>query len=318
MANEVISNRKRHKGRIRQLPIYLGKCFRMFFYMDDWRVIPMAAIIAALVALVASNGMFKTMEGTGTGALALTCICIWNGFFNSIQVVCRERDIVKREHRSGMHISSYLFAHMIYQAFLCLLQTGVTIVVCIAFNMEIPITGFITPHFYLDMSITIFLITYASDMTSLAVSCISRNTTAAMTIMPFMLIFELLFSGRMFSIGENMAFLTNLSIAKWGIRCFCAQADFNSLPMTSMWNQISKFQHYDVDGREPVSDVIKYMEATDRKEDFLLWCGENSQVEGFSRTVNNIVDCWAYLVIFIIVFAILSIVFLEFVDRDKR
>lgn len=319
MATDVISNRKRHKGRIRQFPIYLGKCFRMFIYMDDWKVIPMSAMIAALVAMVAGGNMFKTMEGTGTGALALTCICIWNGFFNSIQVVCRERDIVKREHRSGMHISTYLSAHMVYQAFLCLIQTVITIAVCVLCKMAIPTDAFITPHFYIDMSISIFLITYASDMTSLAISCISRNTTSAMTIMPFMLIFELLFSGRMFKLdGSSLYFLTNFSIAKWGIRCFCAQADFNSLPMTSMWDQITKFKDYSVDGTQPVGDAVKYLELTQGKDDFLMWCGQNSQIDGFSRTFDNVVNCWAYLVIFIIIFACLSVFFLEFVDKDKR
>ena len=47
------------------------------------------------------------MEGTLMGAFAIACVCIWTGSFNSIQVICRERDVIKREHRAGMHISSY-------------------------------------------------------------------------------------------------------------------------------------------------------------------------------------------------------------------
>lgn len=35
--------------------------------------------------------------------------------------------MIKREHRSGMHISSYIVSHMLYQAFLCLAQTAVTL-----------------------------------------------------------------------------------------------------------------------------------------------------------------------------------------------
>ena len=51
------------------------------------------------------------MEGNLKGAFALTCVAIWNGCFNSIQSVCRERPIIKREHRSGMHISSYAVSY---------------------------------------------------------------------------------------------------------------------------------------------------------------------------------------------------------------
>ena len=48
-----------------------------------------------------------------------------------------------------------------------------------------------------DFGISMFLITYASDMLSLWVSSLARTTTAAMTIMPFVLIFQLVFSGGM-------------------------------------------------------------------------------------------------------------------------
>ena len=119
----------RHRGRGAQVSIYFGKLMRMFIYQNDWKVLPMAALIAGLVGMVIRRKFFINMEGTVMGAFAMVCVCIWNGCFNSIQVICRERDVIKREHRSGMHISSYIVAHMIYQALLCLLQVGVTLFV---------------------------------------------------------------------------------------------------------------------------------------------------------------------------------------------
>ncbi|MGX8684149.1 MAG: hypothetical protein ACSW78_02605, partial [Lachnospiraceae bacterium] len=116
----------RHRGRLAQIPIYLGKDFRMFIFQTDWKVLPMSALIAGMIGFVVGENMFVTMEGTFQCSLALTCICIWNGFFNSIQSVCRERPIIKREHRSGMHISSYIIAHLIYQMFLCVMQAMLT------------------------------------------------------------------------------------------------------------------------------------------------------------------------------------------------
>ena len=113
----------KHIGRVEQTVIYLGKLFRMFILQSDWKVVPMAAVIAGVVCFVVGDNLFKTMEGTLLGTFALSCICIWNGFFNSIQVICRERAIIKREHRAGLHMSSYVAANMIYQAFLCLSQT---------------------------------------------------------------------------------------------------------------------------------------------------------------------------------------------------
>ena len=96
----------RHRDRANQVPIFLGKQFRFFINESDWKVIPMAAVIAGLVSMVIRNRLFANMEGCLIGSFALTCVALWNGCFNSIQAVCRERAIIKREHRSGMHITS--------------------------------------------------------------------------------------------------------------------------------------------------------------------------------------------------------------------
>ena len=154
----------RHRGRGAQVFIYLGKLLRMFVYQSDWKVLPMAALIAGLVGMVIRRKFFINMEGTVMGAFAMVCVCIWNGCFNSIQVICRERDVIKREHRSGMHISSYIVAHMIYQALLCLLQVGVTLFVTKQVGVKYPIEGKIMPLFIVEFGISLFLITYVPGL----------------------------------------------------------------------------------------------------------------------------------------------------------
>ena len=123
------------------------------------KIIAIVALVAAIMAVFAGCGT-KTQEGTKLGVFALVCVCIWNGFFNSIQVVCREREIIKHEHRSGLHMSSYIFAQMIYQLLLCTAQTVVTLIICSVAGVKIPAAGVLTPSGMLDMGITILLITY--------------------------------------------------------------------------------------------------------------------------------------------------------------
>ena len=72
--NKPISRRIRHRGRASQIPIYVGKQLRFFIYQSDWKVLPMAAIIAALVSMVIRKDFFLTMEGNLKGAFALTCV----------------------------------------------------------------------------------------------------------------------------------------------------------------------------------------------------------------------------------------------------
>lgn len=222
--------RSRHRGRLAQIGIFFFKFLKMFIRQGDWKVLPMAALIAGLVSIVISEDFLLTAEGTMIGALAMTCVCIWNGCFNSIQVICRERDVIKREHRSGMHISSYILAHMMYQLLLCVMQTVVTLYMTKILGVRFPAEGLFTPWFLLDFGITMFLITYASDMMSLFISALCHSTTTAMTIMPFVLIFQLVFSGSMLSLPAAVKPVSSLTISCPGINAMSAQADTNKLP----------------------------------------------------------------------------------------
>ena len=313
-----IKHRVLHRGRIKQIPIYLGKFFRMFILKNDWLVLPMSALIAALVATVVGGAMFSTMEGALMGAMAVTCVCLWNGCFNSIQAVCRERGIVKREHRSGMHVSAYILSHMIYQAFLCLMQTVITILVFGALGVDLPSKGFITPWFRLDYGITIFLTTYAADMLSLMISCIVRDTTTAMTVMPLLLIFELVFSGIMFTLDEGLEKFSKLTVAKWGMTALCSQADYNSLPLVQVWNQLVKFRNYEVSGFTPINEVVQYIQDNGLVNDFCLEAGANSQNLRYTLSSSNIYKCWLMLMLFAFAFAAISMLFLKRIDKDKR
>ena len=303
-----------HRGRLAQIPIYLGKNFRMFIYQTDWKVLPMSALIAGLIASVVGENMFVTMEGQFQCSLALTCVCIWNGFFNSIQSVCRERPIIKREHRAGMHISSYIAAHLIYQMFLCAAQALITVSVCKTIGIKFPTEGFITKWFLLDIWITIFLITYASDITSLFISCVVHNTTTAMTVMPFMLIFQLVFSGGAFTLSGPAAWMTNLTISKYGLVALCAQGNYNSLKSVLLWNTIFRVR----ESSPELKEALRQIEKAGMLEDILARSGEAMQETAYEMTKSNIFGCWAHLIMFTVIFAVLSVIVLEFIDNDRR
>ncbi len=344
------TNDLRRKGRVYQTGVYLGKFFRMFIYQSDWKVMPIAALIAGLVGMVMKNGLFRTMEGTLLGSFAIACICVWNGFFNSIQNVCRERAIVKREHRSGLHISSYITAHTIYQAFLCLLQTIITIFVLSKMNVEFPKApvGLVTGNFILDIGITIFLTTFAADMLSLLVSSLVRNTTTAMTIMPFLLIFQLVFSGGFFSLPDSVQFLTKYTITKWGLTATCAQGQYNYLPMTALWKSMTKMRNGSItagqlkefmlaspDFSEDPEMVILLNAIPDDKEimfDSFITVIESQggayAIEMKSAELNQepkydsnpavIKECWGMLALQILLYIGVATAALEFIDKDKR
>ena len=255
----------RYRGRIAQTGIYLARLLAMFMYQSDWKVLPMAALIAGLVGMVIRNRLFITMEGTLLGGFAMVMVCIWNGCFNSIQVICRERDVIKREHRSGMHISSYVVSHMLYQALLCLLQTVVTLYVTKAVGVKYPTKGLFTGSMIVDFGISVFLITYASDMMALWISSLARNTTTAMTIMPFVLIFQLVFSGGMLTLPKWSKPLTYLTISNPGLKVIAAQSDVNHQPYATIADLVKKMKDDRIDVTVTVGQIMDMLESKDNK-----------------------------------------------------
>ena len=263
-----------HTGRMSQIGIYLGKQLRFFINENDWKVLPMAAVIAGLVGMVIRKRFWLNMEGDLIGAFAIACVAIWNGCFNSIQSVCRERGIIKREHRSGMHISSYVAAHMIYQFLLCVAQTAITMFVFRQLDVQIPRMGggTVTNFAIADLGITFFLITYAADMMSLFLSSISRTTTGAMTLMPFILIFQLVFSGGVIPLPEWSRPLSNFTISNYGIKAIASISGYNELPMNAVWNTLSGMKGSEVGGTVSVGDIIDKLDSpfVEKKRDNVL------------------------------------------------
>ena len=313
-----MNSKQTYRGRVSQTFLYLGKFLRMFVYQNDWKVLPMAAVIAAAVVFVVGDNLFVTQEGTLMGSFALVCVCLWNGIFNSIQVVCRERAIVKREHRAGLHMSSYVAAQVIYQFLLCLAQTGILLLVCYLAKVALPAKGTISPWGVLDLGISLMLVTFASDMMALAVSCMMKNTTAAMTVMPFMLIFQLLLSGGFFQLSGFAEKLRVVSASYWGLNSVCAIGRYNEQGMVTLWNTIFKFRNIEILGEKPLLDVIREMQAQGKVNDFLLWSGSYNTNELFVSTQENVLRCWTLLGVIALVGIVVAIIAMEFIDRDRR
>lgn len=289
-------------SRLEQIKIYTGKCFRIFLYEKGYKVIIFAAVIAAVIVSVLSDHMFDINEDTKTGCFAIVCACIWIGIFNSIQSICREREIIKREHRTGLHISSYIIAHLIYEFVICLIQAAV-ITAILSYGAELPEDG-IFFDLGLEYFITIFLVTYGADTLGIAVSSIVKTETAAMTVMPFVLIIQLVFSGAIFQLGGAGSLLSQLTISKWGMAALGSSVNMNMLP-TSL--TIQKFEwtgssDYHGQTYDTLYDVVKEQEYD---MDFEFYSG-------------HLLNTWLILAGYAALYGAVGIAGLEFVDRDKR
>lgn len=201
---------------ILQIKIYTRKFFRTLKRESIISII-MGFIITLLVMFVTSDNMYDTFEGTKSGLFSLICVCIWIGIFNSIQLVCREKnDIVKDELDKSLHATSYMAAHFIYQCILCAIQSFVVFVVFMFFMIVGGKDIGFAPWYF----ITIFLVMLSSDAMAFVVSSIVPNPIVAMTVMPLLLLIQLVMAGVLFELEGMSDFVANFTISKWGMMAF--------------------------------------------------------------------------------------------------
>ena len=271
-----------HASRTEQARIYTKKCFRLFFNGKGWTTFISAAIIAIIISVVTGDNTFVTYNDTRNGAFAFVCACIWIGLFNSIQSICGERDIIKREHRTGLHISSYVFAHMVYEMVLCMAEAIiVTLIIAIRNWNHLPEEPLIFPV-GLELCMTFFLIIYSSDVLGIAISSIVKTTNVAMTVMPFILIIQLVMSGMIFKLEGISEQIAKITISKWGLQAICSTANVIKL------------------------ETPPYFQLTEEIE------------KSYEHTIGHLFEMWVILAIFVVLYGIISAIALKFVDKDKR
>jgi hypothetical protein len=243
-----------------------------------------------------------------------------------------------------------------------------------------------------DFAVSVFLITYAADMMALWISTIAKNSTTAMTIMPFLLIFQLVFSGGMLALPEWCRPLTMLTVSNPALKVIAAQSDYNHRPMVTVWNAITKMKDSEIKGGITVGEVLDQLSDSENEnvqairkvqlddviasveeaaglpasgEGLHLTVGEavdllrtredlaevrnqgisinttvgevmdlvgkdnvKSFIQGklsagsynpdYDYTKSNILTYWGRLLLFVLVFALLATITLEFIDKDKR
>ncbi|MCD7817815.1 MAG: ABC transporter permease, partial [Lachnospiraceae bacterium] len=184
-----------------------------------------------------------------------------------------------REYRTGLHISSYILAHVIYELALCAMEALLVIlIICIRNHSHLPDSGLVFPM-VIDFYLSILLILFASDMIALLISCIVRSENTAMTVMPFVLIIQLVMAGTIFSLDGLTELISYLTVSKWGMNALCAIANTNTA--------LSLVYRYQGDGNS-------------------------------NPSAGNLLCIWILLLVFAAIYIFISILALKRVDKDKR
>ena len=217
-----------------QVLIYLGKFKRNFLNSNGWYAFASTAIIALITCIVSGESGFDKGFREGridSTSFIIICACIWIGMFNSITLICKERDIIKHEYRGGMNLSSYMFAHMLFQGIISLIQAVIFSSILFLFYgskiAEFPTTFNNDILRFISYFMTVFLTIYSADALGLFVSSIVKNVEQAMTVMPFVILLQFLFSGNLILDGL-LKFLSYLTVSRYGYDGLLVLADATS------------------------------------------------------------------------------------------
>ena len=148
---------------------------------------------------------------------------------NSIQEVCKERVILKREYMTGLSLSSYVLSKIVILGGLCLVQ-GVLVTSVFSILVGTPETGVMLSP-YGELLITTFLTAVASAAMGLFVSCLFTNADRAMTVAPILLMPQILFSGLIFKLEGITESISWFAICRWSMEGYGSTADLNALPL---------------------------------------------------------------------------------------
>lgn len=273
----------RQVSSIRQLGVLTARYFELI-WNDKQRLLLLLLqplIIALLLTVVAKKEVFKIYGDTQSIMFALACSGIWIGLFNTIQEVCKERAILKREYMGNLRLWTYILSKYIVQGVLCVVQSTILTAIFLLAMKHAPKSAQILGYPQLEIWVTVFLTIYASAAMGLIVSAFVKNSDRAMAIAPFVLIIQLLFSGVLFELEGAAHKISNVTVSRWSMECLGNITDLNKLDM-----EIKTMPH------EP--------------NDF------------YNRGVGHLLQTWGILFLVAVVCGVISVVVLRNLKRDQR
>ena len=286
--------KENHKSFLHQFSVLSSRYINLI-WNDKMRLLfflLQGPLIAYLFSFVTVENTFKSYFDAQSMLFCLSCAGIWVGLMNSIQEVCKERNIVRREYMSDVRLSSYICSKLAVQTLLAIIQCGLMLAVFV-YTIGKPDKGVIFGNSTIEMMITLVLITVSSSSLGLLVSSLVKNTDRAMVFAPIILIPQLLFSGILFKLEGVTEVLSWICVSRWGMQAFSNTADLNGV----LWNGLS----------------LKY-----KSEDLLQQAYELNKNSLYAHSAKNLLLSWGVMLLTIVVFCFISASVLRSVKNDKR
>lgn len=241
-------------------------------------------LIAVLLYVVADKEIFDIYESTKSMLFALSCSGIWIGLFNSIQEICKERVILKREYMANLKLPGYVISKFVLQAVLSFVQAWILTFAFLKL-IDKKRSGIFIENFNIEIFFTVWLTVLVAITMGFVISSMVKSGDKAMAIAPFVLIIQLLFSGILFTLKGAGEFISYCTISRWSVESLGSIADLNELQL-KLQKDYPMLEH--------------------EAEDF------------FKATGGHVLQSWMILIVMTGLFMGISIVMLRNISKDRR
>lgn len=220
---------KKNKSFFRQLMILISRYIKLITndFQQLFLLIAQAPVVAILLAMVASEDIYTSYDDTKAIIFSIGCASIWLGLLNSVQEICKEKVILQKEHMADLKLSSYLLSKFIVQGIIAFIQA--TLLVGIFQKIVGSSENSILINGYWDIQFVSFLSILAAASTGLFISAVVKNSNIAMSVIPLILVPQLLYSGMLFKLDEITDFVSNFVLCRWTVEALGTSVKLNDL-----------------------------------------------------------------------------------------
>lgn len=184
-------------------------------------------VVALLTALVAPRP-FQWATNSSSVVFVLGCAAVWFGMISAVRELVKERVIWRREFSSGADLYAYLSAKLAVLSAVAFVQAlSLTLVVALLLGM--PRASPIGPPF-LAVLLTVFLADLCGVALGLVVSAGATNADRALSLVPYLLIGQLVLCGVLFHLG-SLTFVSWLVPARWAVSALGGVAGLSAVAL---------------------------------------------------------------------------------------
>src|SRR5215831_19006684 len=169
--------------------------------------------VAVLTALVAPKPFSWTLQGNAP-TFVFGCAAVWFGMIGAVRELVKERAIWRREYLAGGNLPAYLASKVLVLGALAAVQS-LTLTVVLALTLGLPASSPVGGPFA-GVFISLWLANLCGMSVGLLVSVTSSSADRAMSIVPYLLITQLVLCGVLFKLGA-MTFTSWLMPARWAV-----------------------------------------------------------------------------------------------------